>query len=261
MLGDEILGYIPLRRRSRYSNGESLLIGFRVFIEVKDTGDFYVASGSEIGGMAAIAYDKLPAEKKNDISKNTEKYQDPTEFVDILGVACIAGTSRSNKYPITYVWVKTTKPTKHADILTRSSFRQWLGASIADKLIDNWFVKKKITPEWAIMGFDTDPANDSRYLALTFPPPRQRRQGWDNRWDNPQPRIEAGASAHSLRSRNTATNMQASGLGHSRMQDGDVTVLLNQLIITMVEDRKERREDRKVQQAFMGKFLTTSNSS
>src|SRR5688572_32709985 len=51
MLGDEIIGYLPLRRQSRYSNGESLLIGCRVFIEVKDTGDSYVASGSEIGGM------------------------------------------------------------------------------------------------------------------------------------------------------------------------------------------------------------------
>jgi hypothetical protein len=55
--------------------------------------------------------------------------------------------------------------------------------------------------------------------------------------------------------------MQASGLGHSRMQDGDVTVLLNQLVNMMVEDRKERREDRKVQQAFMGKFLTAPKSS
>ncbi|KAL9948561.1 hypothetical protein ACHAO5_001661 [Verticillium nonalfalfae] len=232
MLGDEILGYMPVERRSKFLRNTMYLTGFKMFVKVKETGRFTVTTGSDVGGMAAVAYHDLPEEDKNNVKKNEKKYADASalEFNLIRGVAWVPGTSQPTRLPDTYVWVEMKTKSQHADIMTRSTFRQWLGKGLADKLIDSWLVDNNITPEWSTLGFSPDPANSARYLSLTYPAPRQPRQdGYDMR-----PRIQG-------------SDMQA------------LTSKFDRLLEMFIEDRKEAREDRKQQQEIMMRLLPAPN--
>ncbi|KAJ2992428.1 hypothetical protein NUW58_g2177 [Xylaria curta] len=73
ILGDEILGYRVIRRRSKVMAGELLILGFKTFIKTDSAGGFRVAGGSEIGDAAALAYHQLPEDQKNDIGRSPQK--------------------------------------------------------------------------------------------------------------------------------------------------------------------------------------------
>ncbi len=88
ILGDPILGYLPIQRRSKVMAGETIILGFRVFVKVDGTSPLKVAIGSEIGDAAALAYHQLPENEKHDVRKNAAKYATmaAAEFVEIIGV-------------------------------------------------------------------------------------------------------------------------------------------------------------------------------
>lgn len=243
MLGDKILGYMPVERRSKIMPGESILTGFKMFVQVKETGLFKVASGNDVGNMAALAYHQLPEQQRNDIRKNTKKYSNTSslEFSRILGVDWIPGRSQPGRLPFTYVWVEMKSKSQHADIMTRTTFRDWLTKGLADKLVDDWLLANKIVPEWSLFGLPTDPANDRKYLALTYPAPTMPR--YDMR-----PRIQSD---------DTRPHIQ-SGDMQPRIQDGNIQALTNkfdQLLQLVIEDRKEAREERQQQQQMMRMLL------
>ncbi|KAI0810071.1 hypothetical protein GGR55DRAFT_679299 [Xylaria sp. FL0064] len=240
ILGDPILGYLPIQRRSKVMAGETIILGFRVFVKVDGVSPLKVVMGSEIGDAAALAYHQLPEDEKNDIRKNAAEYATmaAAEFVEIIGVAWVPGSSRSDRLPITYVWVKTLTDSGKPHIMTRTTFRQWIGTSLADKYIDSWLVEKGITPEWAALGFPTDPAADSKYLRLTYPPPRQAAHY------NLRPRIQAGGGFQALPAH--------------RREDGDVQELsrkFDQLVELFIRGQEEAREDRKQQREIMSRLL------
>ncbi|RYC64936.1 hypothetical protein CHU98_g1267 [Xylaria longipes] len=145
-LGDPILGYFPIQRRSK-AMGETIILGFKVFVKVDDINPIR-------------------------IMENAAKYPTmaPTDFVDIIGVTWIPGSSSPGRLLITYVWAKAlVVGSKKLNIMTRTTFRQWIGTSLADKHINFWLFNKGIIPEWTASGFPTDPTTDSKSLRLTYP--------------------------------------------------------------------------------------------
>ncbi|KAI0525813.1 hypothetical protein F5B22DRAFT_641968 [Xylaria bambusicola] len=259
ILGDPILGYMPIQRRSKVMAGETIILGFRVFVKVEGVNPLQVAGGSEIGDAAALAYHQLPEDEKNNIGQNAAKYatMPAAEFVEIIGVTWVPGSSRSDRLPITYVWVRTHTDSGKPEIMTRTTFRQWIGTSLADKYIDSFLVGKGITPEWAALGFPTDPANDSKYLRLTYPPPRQAAHY------NLRPRIQYGGfpalqngGFQGFPTLQNSGGLQ--GLPAPQREDGGVQELtrkFDQLVELFIRGQEEAREDRKQQREIMSRLL------
>ncbi|KAI0398855.1 hypothetical protein F4802DRAFT_613303 [Xylaria palmicola] len=262
ILGDPILGYMPIQRRSKVMMGESIILGFRVFVKVEGVNPLQVAGGSEIGDAAALAYHQLPEHEKNNVGQNAAKYatMPPAEFVKIIGITWVPGSSRSDRLPITYVWVGTRTDSGKPEIMTRTTFRQWIGTRMADKYIDSFLVEKGITPEWAAMGFLTDPANDSRYLRLTYPPPRQAahynlRSRIQNGGFQGFPALQ-GSGIQGFPALQHGSGLQ--GLPVPQREDGGVQELtrkFDQLVELFIRGQEEAREDRQQQREMMSRLL------
>ncbi|RYC62818.1 hypothetical protein CHU98_g3386 [Xylaria longipes] len=246
IIGDPILGYFPIQRQSKA--GETTILGFKVFVKVDGANPIKIASGSEVGNAAALAYHSLPEQKKNNIRETAATYATmaPSDFVDIIGIACVPGSTSPSRLPTTYIWAKTLTNSDKPKIMTRTTFRQWMGTRLADKYIDAWFVTKGITPEWAVQGFPTDPANDSRYLRLTYPPPRQ-----SSNYDL-TPRIQTSG----------AQPPPSGEVGLSR-KDGDIEELsrkFDQIVDMFVRGQEEAREDRNQLREVMNRLLPAPDS-
>ncbi|KAI1406967.1 hypothetical protein F5Y13DRAFT_143209 [Hypoxylon sp. FL1857] len=241
ILGDEILGYQPMQRRNKVMHGETIIVGFRVFVKVDGVNPIKVAMGSEIGDAAALAYHHLPEEKKNDVGRSAARYitLSPAEFSKVIGVAWIAGATRSDRLPPTWVWVALGSDSTKAHIMTRPTLRQWIGTRLADKYIDSFFVERDIVPEWAAIGYTTDPGNDSRYLSLTYPAPRQVLSA---RYDL-RPRVQDN------RAQNSA--------GRDTGMD-ELSRKFDRLMEFMIEERKEVRQERREQNDLLMRLLPAS---
>ncbi|KAI3341947.1 hypothetical protein F4824DRAFT_495808 [Ustulina deusta] len=263
IFGDRILGYQPMRRRSKMMKGAEIITGFRFIVQVDGPNPIKVATGSEIGHAAAMAYHQLPDGERNEIGKEAAKYaaMDPAEFEGIEGLATVPGSSGPNRLGISYVLVKVRTPQQKSPLMVRTTLRAWIGASMGDKYIDNFCVRKNFVPEWAAMGFLTDPANDSKYLRLAYPPPRQNAH-----YSHVQPLAQTGRfpalpppgqTAHyNLRPLVQNSDMQA--LLPPRGEDGGVQELsrkFDQLLELFIKGHEEAREDRKQQREIMSRLL------
>ncbi|KAI1271429.1 hypothetical protein F5Y07DRAFT_404406 [Xylaria sp. FL0933] len=228
--GDPILGYFPVHRWSK-ALGEPVILGFKVFVKVDDINPIRIVSGTEVGDAAVLAYHQLPGHKKNDIRENAAKYaiMAPADFVGITGVAWIP-SSNTGRLPITYVWAKTQTRSRKPTIMTRTTFRQWLGTSLADKHINSWLFSKGIIPEWAAS------ATDSKSLQLTYPLP------------------------------DLMSRVQASGVEPPTVpseEDDRVKELgekFDQLLDLFTRGQQEAREDRRQQWEIMRSFLPAPSS-
>ncbi|KAI0410354.1 hypothetical protein F5X98DRAFT_359712 [Xylaria grammica] len=223
--GDPILGYFPVQRQSK--TGETIILGFKVFIKVDDINPIRIISGSEVGGAAVLAYHQLPEHKKNNVRENAAKYPTmaPTDFVDIIGVTWVPGSS-PGRLPITYVWAKTLAGSKKPNIMTRTTFRQWIGTSLADKHIDSWLLNKGIIPEWTA----------SKSLRLTYP--------LSKRSSNLKPYVRTSVQPP------TGEDDRVEELGRK----------FDQLVDLFTRGQEEAQEDRRQQREIMRKLLSSSRA-
>ncbi|KAF4470082.1 dnaJ domain-containing [Fusarium albosuccineum] len=165
LLGDEILGYRPLERYNSYA-GEYYTYGMKFFVQLPGSKTFGIFSANEIGLPAALAYDRLPENDKNDVRKYLEQVNnhtmDPGAFEEIVA----AGAKESefemtDRFPETWVQIAMSNddnPSK-AKIINRTALRSWMRN--ADKLIDMFYVQNSIVPPWGSTRFP-DPRNDTQ---------------------------------------------------------------------------------------------------
>lgn len=59
ILGDPILGHMPIQRQSKVMAGETIIFGFRVFVKVEGVNPLQVAGGSGIGDAAGSSRGRL----------------------------------------------------------------------------------------------------------------------------------------------------------------------------------------------------------
>lgn len=234
VLGDKILGYEPIQRWSKAMR-ENIILGWIFFIQIEGTNPLKYATGSEVGDQQALAYHQLPDTEKYDVRNSISKYrQEPSdEFEGIKGVTYRPNSASDSRLPDTWVLVGKKSTPGAIHILTRSALRAWLSKPLADKYIDDFLVENDIHPPWALLDFDPDPANESRYLTLQYPAPRRN-----------------SSVAYSTRSRSLAPS---SAVTSNEMHA--LSSKFDKLLEMLIEDRKEQQEERKLNRELMMRLL------
>ncbi|KAF5000396.1 hypothetical protein FDECE_11216 [Fusarium decemcellulare] len=165
LLGDEILGYRPLKKYDPYTE-QYYTSGTKFFVQVPGSKTLGIFSGDEIGKPAAVAYDRLPENDKNDVRKYLEQVtnhtMNPGAFEEIVAVGAKESQfEMTERYPETWVQIAMANddnPSK-AKIINRTALRSLVRH--ADKLIDMFYVQNSIKPPWASTRFP-DPRNDTQ---------------------------------------------------------------------------------------------------
>ncbi|KAF9761132.1 hypothetical protein IL306_003945 [Fusarium sp. DS 682] len=103
-LGDKILGYRPIKTWSHYDK-TYYTRNITYFVEIPGSVVFRVLSGRDIG-HAALTYDGLPEDEKNDVQTHLRSVEDglinPSNFDRILAIgAKVSGYEDLNRYPNT----------------------------------------------------------------------------------------------------------------------------------------------------------------
>lgn len=174
ILGEEILGYIPIMRWNKFLK-KDIPEGFKILIRQPGTNPIKYATGSQVGSQAILEYDQ--SGKINDLReyRGLFKKHDVTNFQEIIGIAWNPWTGSTVRVQDMYIWVQLREelvPGK-AHILMRSNFQGWLGTELANALIDDFFVKRDLTPPW-IDREGTSHFQDN-YLPLVYPLPSGRQ--------------------------------------------------------------------------------------
>ncbi|KAK5637603.1 hypothetical protein RRF57_013318 [Xylaria bambusicola] len=223
--GAPILGYIPHYRRV---NGLPIAFNFTIFIKVDNNNPIKIARRSEVSMLEARAYHDLPKHERNNVQDSAVKYatMDPTDTVDIIGIAWVPASAGSDRMPPTYIWVKTPVYSDKAAIMTKTTFRKWLGQRVADGYIESWFASKGISPQWKA------PYPESGRL-LTYP-------------------TVGRPSCTSTTAAKEATE-----------EDGRIEKLTKQferIVDMLAKGQEEAREDRKQYQEFLQRYVYPPNS-
>ncbi|KPM41092.1 hypothetical protein AK830_g5499 [Neonectria ditissima] len=247
LLGDKILGYRVLSGRSK-TTGDIIPRSFKFFIETPSSSLFKVVSGTEIGDLAAQEYHNLPEEEKNDVGQYLDETwkRNPRDFSAITRIGWVEPLHPPmDRYPETWVEVAAKGDAGYL-ILHRTALRKWL--TQADKQIDSFCSENNIIPPWADTQYP-DPRNIIRYMALEHPAPRRRMI------ENYQRRAAIGGSGgssrlamedHRYRPRVTQNDGSIDQLTHT----------IEHLAKLMIEDRKDRQEDREILKRLLPSNMT-----
>ncbi|KAI1416925.1 hypothetical protein F5Y13DRAFT_204287 [Hypoxylon sp. FL1857] len=107
--------------------------------------------------------------------KEGEYWQlNPKDLIRIIGVAFLPGTGSHERTCWTYIRAEIRGVSDHDRIMTRSTLRNWLGAKIADRKVDDFLVFSKTTPPWAMN--DNDSMEHESYPQLTYPLPKKSHE-------------------------------------------------------------------------------------
>ncbi|OBS20243.1 hypothetical protein FPOA_06630 [Fusarium poae] len=255
LLGDKILGYRPMKRYNRYE-GQYFTHSAKFFVETPGSEGFKILSGADIGYQAALAYDRLPDNEKNDVGRYLEGVENgalnPNAYDGILSVGAKESVyEMTDRLPETWVQiaVKGDDDPSKAKIVHRSAFRKLVDN--ADKEIDSFYVEIGVPPPWATTPYP-DPCNAVRYMALEYPAPRRRALEHPDRRRLKATHFNREVGSKGYNKANIKSKLAAwpyDGEPESMMHGGGddrLTRAFEQLTLVVKEQQKEQREYREL---------------